>query len=66
MLADATILKQLREVDTTKITKETASKAKDMLGDANGDQVKKVSLACYGIHEWNVGIIQAVLDGGES
>ena len=66
MIADANFLKQLHEVDPTKISKETATTARDKLADVSGDKVKKVSSACYGIHEWNQGIIQAVLGNAEN
>ena len=65
MLGDASFLKQLLEIDATKIPKETAVKARDMLRDVTSEKVKNVSNACYGIHEWNQNTIRAVLGSAE-
>ena len=65
MLGDTNFLKQLHEIDATKIPKETAVKARDMLVDVTSEKVKNVSQACYGIHQWNQNTIRAVLGSAE-
>ena len=59
-------LKMLKEVDATKISKETATKARHMLADVTGDQVKQVSQACHGFHLWNQRTIQTVLGSADT
>ena len=66
MMGNLQFLGQLKEVDTTKIPRETAVKARDMLADLTVEQVKCVCSACCGIHEWNQWAIKAVLDSADS
>ena len=66
MLAEVSwILKQLHEIDVTKIPKETAVKARDMLVDVTVEKVKKVSQACQSFHQWNQDTIRAVLGSAD-
>ena len=65
MLGDASFLKQLHEIDVTKIPKETAVKARDRLADVTSEKVKNVSQACHSIHQWNQNTIRAVLESAE-
>ena len=66
MLAEVSwILKQLHEIDETKIPKETAVKARDMLADVTVEKVKQVSQACQSFHQWNQDTIRAVLGSAD-
>ena len=65
MLGDASFLKQLHEIDATKIPKETAVRARAMLVDVTSEKVKNVSQACHSIHQWNLDTIRGVLGSAE-